>query len=394
MKLLWLCHFIPYPLDFGGAIRAFQLIKAAAKANEVHLACLCWQRTPPEVPKALKEICTSVNIFRKDFSGKKKPQLLALLNGQSSLKLMNRSKELDSWLHEHAGEFDAVVMDHTQMAWANVPKNVPRIIALHNIESELLKRTVKNDQNFIRRTYRRLDAEKLERAELAALKLAKTIIITSEREKELLQGLGLKMPIEVINNGADTKKFAAAASNTKLAWPKKDIIFIGAGHYYPNEEAILWFYNNVWGKLHEIYPDLNWHIIGGKPGKNVLCLVDKNVKVLTNVPNILPHFQSARLLSVPLLSGSGTRIKILEGAAAGVPIVTTSLGVEGLPFKNKEHCLIADDPASFQAACLDVLEDQNSAGEMALRARELVAKNYDWDIIGNELLRFFEHCIK
>ncbi len=143
-------------------------------------------------------------------------------------------------------------------------------------------------------------------------------------------------------------------------------------------------------RLRAAHPGLRLGLVGGRPPARVRALAGDGVTLHPMVPSVLPYYRGARLSVVPLRSGSGTRIKILEAAAVGTPQVSTSLGAEGLAVRDGEHLLIADGAEAFADACLRALADPAAAAARAARARTLVQEVYAWDAVGRSLLAALE----
>ena len=173
-----------------------------------------------------------------------------------------------------------------------------------------------------------------------------------------------------------------------------EIVFIGAAHYSPNEEAVKYFHESIWNKILSKRLSTTFGAVGGHPIPSIRFLSDDQFKIIGYVREILPYFQSAKLLVVPLLSGGGTRIKILEAFASGIPVVTTSLGVEGIEAVDGKHCLIRDDPDEFADACLSILTGPEKYQPMVKSSRKLVTERYDWESIGRLFVASVEKLVK
>jgi len=381
VRFIWVSPDVPYPLKYGGAIRTYYLLKKLSSEHNVTLACLSNSKS---YPKELEKICAQILLFPMQYN-KQFSQIIAILSGRPSYSFIYKSNALNDWMKENADNYDAVVIDKTHMAWTYVPTTMKKIINLHNIESEMILRTGRTDMNILRGLYRKLDGKILEKEEKRLLKKSDGILVTSDREKNILRSWGCNMSIATIPNGVDVERFSTRLNSEQEKIKFPDILFIGSINYYPNEQGIIYFHNKIWPIIKTEMPEIKFSVFAGGINRQIRKIMDPNISFIPDGADIIPYFKRSKLFIVPLLSGGGTRIKILEAAAAGIPVVTTSIGCEGLPFKDKVHCLIADDPESFAQACLNVLNDPESAKQRADKAYEVVKKEYNWDDIGRKM---------
>lgn len=189
----------------------------------------------------------------------------------------------------------------------------------------------------------------------------------------------------IIPNGVTINPLPAAMAVSK---PVADnIFFCGSLNYHPNFEGLHWFYEKVWPVIINGYPQAKLTVVGsGSPAAQLANLRnDKSVIFAGMVPDVNPYYEQAAVSIVPLLSGSGTRLKILEAMSKGVPIVSTSVGAEGINYIDGKDILIADDINGFAQKVISLLKNQEKRLQMQQNARELVIKHYDWNKIGKDL---------
>lgn len=380
MRLAWLTSFPPWPADFGGAIRVYHLLRQAARRHEISLFALGDPRA--SIPPELTAVCRGGVAFYPADHGKRSAQIRSLLEGSCSFRRLYASRRLSVALANQQKRFDAVVVDATQMSWIPTPSGLPRILTLHNIEHELMARSADTSGDALRRWFRARDARLLRTAEISALCGASQVWTCSERESALVRALAPGVEVVTVPNGVDPQ--ALTPGPTDL--PVPEVIFLATMHYDPNADGACWFVREIWPRLRAVHPDLRLGLVGGRPPARVQALVGNGVSIYPMVPSVLPYYRGARLSVVPLRSGSGTRIKILEAAAVGTPQVSTSLGAEGLSVRDGEHLLIADGADQFANACLRVFADPRAAAVRAESARNLVHEVYAWDAVGQSLL--------
>ena len=384
MRLAWIAAYPPWPADFGGAIRVYHTMRQASRAHRIALFAL----GDPGAPAApeLTAICRDGIELHACDHNRRVAQLRSVLDGSCSFRHVYASRSLAASLARQREDFDAVVVDATQMSWIATPPGLPRVLTLHNIEHELMARSATTSGDALRRWFRARDARLLRSAEILALRSADQVWTCSERESALVRELAPGTDVVTVPNGVDPQVLTPGPAGQEVP----DVIFLATMNYDPNADGACWFVREVWPRLRAVYPTLRLGLVGGRPPARVQALAGAGVSIHPMVPAVLPYYRGARLSVVPLRSGSGTRIKILEAAAVGTPQVSTSLGAEGLTVRDGEHLLIADGAEAFAEACLHVLTDPAAAAARAARARTLVQEVYAWDAVGRSLLDALE----
>jgi glycosyltransferase involved in cell wall biosynthesis len=380
MRLAWIAAYNPWPADFGGAIRVFHTMRQASREHRLALFALGDSSAP--VAPELAAMCRDGIELHPCDHGRRLAQLRSVLDGSCSFRHMYASRSLVASLARQRGRFDAVVVDATQMSWIAIPPGLPRVLTLHNIEHELMTRSATTSGDALRRWFRARDARRLRSAEILAVRSADQIWTCSERETALVRDLAPGADVVTVPNGVDPQVLTPGPAGQDVP----DVIFLATMHYDPNADGACWFVREVWPRLRAAHPTLRLGLVGGRPPARVQALAGAGVSIHPMVPSVLPYYRGARLSVVPLRSGSGTRIKILEAAAVGTPQVSTTLGAEGLAVRDGEHLLIADGAEAFADACLRALADPAAAAARAACARTLVLGDYAWDAVGRALL--------
>ena len=171
------------------------------------------------------------------------------------------------------------------------------------------------------------------------------------------------------------------------------LIFIGNMGYRPNEDAILYFCKEILPIVRQRLPDVELWIVGTNPPPSVQALAGPGVHVTGRVPDVREFYERCTVSIVPLRSGSGTRLKILEAMALGRPVVSTSIGCEGLEVVDRRHLMVADAPAGFAQRTIELLENEETRSLMVDDARELAVKRYDWDVIAGDLAEHLQSLV-
>ena len=256
----------------------------------------------------------------------------------------------------------------------------------HNIESEILQRYSQGQAGWARRQYARHSAQKLAAYERWFVNRCDLHVVVSERDRDMLLQYGAEVPIIVIENGVPVDQFNRAEGSGGAQRPRFRVIFTGAMDYHANIDAVTAFAQEVWPELHASVPELVFTIVGRNPSAEVRALRDKpGIEVTGVVKDVRPYYSEAAAAVMPLTVGGGTRIKILEAMAAGVPVISTSLGAEGLAAIPGTHYLRTDSTAGMLAALQAVSGDPGSAARMVSAAREFVRRHHDWARLSDRL---------
>lgn len=294
------------------------------------------------------------------------------------------------------GRFDIVQFEgvHLLMYARRIRQIFPHIALIsdwHNIESEVQRRYAETTESPVRRLYARRTAQLLSRAEREVLRLADAHTVCSERERQVLLEQVPEAHITVIPNGVDTAYFASAAV---AEGPRQNVVFVGSMDYHANIDAALFFAKAIWPGLRERRPDLRFFIVGSKPVPEIVELANQpGITVTGTVDDLRPHYRQALMVVVPVRVASGTRLKVLEAMAAGVPVISTRLGAEGLAVTPGKDILIADTPAEIIDTAAALHQDTATWHELTANALRLVQAEYDWSVVGARLENVYADLI-
>lgn len=289
--------------------------------------------------------------------------------------------------------FDVAHMDSIHMAaygalLQETVKDVRIIFDWHNIESEGMRRYSVNSNSQIKRIGAAMTAHRLAKLESMLLRTMFGHLVCSERERRQL--LPITPPgtrLAVIENGVDVAYIEQLRASGDL---RNRIIFVGTLDYHANIDAVLTFTRNVWPRIRERFPQWRLTIIGANPVQGVLDLRNEPaVEVTGTVADLRPYYRQAFAAIVPLRTGMGTRLKILEAMAAGVPVISSTIGAEGLAVTPGKHLLIADHTEGWVAA-LASLADEAVWRSLAEAGHLLVRSRYDWPILADRLWQTYQ----
>jgi sugar transferase (PEP-CTERM/EpsH1 system associated) len=398
MRILFLSPRQPLPLRSGAKLREFYFLRALSQSAEISYLYFV---DPGSAPLTVTDLP-----FCNEVIGLPKPPSYGLLKtamgilGHWPLPILNyTSPEMSAAVSRvmDIRDFDIIHLDSIHMiryAVAAVERK-PALKAIynwHNIESEAMRRYSSTTTAPARRWYAAQTAGKMEALERHILRTAFGHIVCSAREREHLQPIAPFARIEVVENGVDTAYFARNSGPADTPG-RPQIVFVGAMDYFPNSEAAILFANQIWPQMRTRLKGAELTIVGANPGPGVLALGQlPDVKVTGMVPDVRPYYRNALVAVVPLRTGAGTRLKILEAMAAEVPVISTPLGAEGLDVIDGENIFLvgADDTEGWVSRAAELAESHGLRERITGSALSLVQTHYDWEILGVKLRKTYQ----
>ena len=253
---------------------------------------------------------------------------------------------------------------------------------MHNIEHELLLRRASLERRLPKRAGLWLEGVKFRREERAICRSFDLVLTPSDRERDLLDRGGEMPPIVTVPNTIDAERIGFLPSNSTSS----ELLFVGTTQVDANRNGLLWFVNEVLPVVERAAPDVHLRIVGGSPPPEIEELGERdNVVISGYVPDIAPVMAAAAVFVVPLRVGGGTRLKILESLAYGVPTVSTTIGAEGLALVDGQDLLLGDTPSQFADQVVALLRDRALADRIRHRGRAAVESAYTWQVMGGLL---------
>ena len=318
--------------------------------------------------------------------------------------LANTTPEIAATLEKLGREtaFDSIQMEGVHLVryipvLRGFSGHPPIVCDWHNIESELMWRYSENVASLPRRWYARRTAALIERAEAELLRAADAHTVVSARELAKLRAVVPEADLHVVENGVDTAYFSGCADDSGV--PRNRIVFVASMDYHANVDAAVYFAHDVWPLIYQGVlqrdAELRFTIVGRSPTPEVLALRSlPGIEVTGTVPDVRPYYREAVAVVVPLRVGGGTRLKILEAMAAGVPVVSTTLGAEGLEVDPGRDLLTADTPAAIADAIASLRDQPQRWRQLSDAGRTLVARTYDWRIVGDRLFSIHQNAAR
>lgn len=402
MRILYLSPRVCWPTRSGAHLRDFHLSRQLAKYADLVFVGL---ETEPlsngqvEQRERLPELhdATLVRAFRG--AGYSRLNLIRGFLGPRAVGVLNFTKSSVARVVEQLVReqpFDAVQVENVHLvSYAEMIRRIapglPILCDWHNIESEIQDRYALENTGSLRAVYARRTAHLLRKSEREFLRAGDAHTVCSERERQALLAIDPSLRVEVIENGVDVSYFSAARD--LQGGPRRSLLFVGLMEYHANVEAVKYFAREVWPGIRQTRPELRFVIAGARPTPEVTAMAaEPGIVVTGTVEDLRPNYRDAVAAVVPLRVGGGTRLKILEAMAAGVPVVSTSLGAEGLRVTPGRDLMLADTPAAMMEVLVNLEESSTQWRELVENANRLVRAEYDWDAIGRKLRRVYaEH---
>ena len=391
MKILWAKTDFLHPTDRGGQIRTLETLKRLHERHEVHYLAYDNPAQPEGLLRA-KEYCSFAYPVEHRIVEKTSPafaaQLLAGLVSPLPVAVARWKSEaferqLKIVLDKHS--FDSIVCDFLFPA-PNFASLSRCTLFQHNVEAMIWDRHAKQGRTPLHRWYFGMQARRMAAYEGEVCRAARNIIAVSEADAVMMRERYGASRIAAIATGVDTDFFRPPAQPAPMA----DLVFLGSMDWMPNIDGIQWFTDEIWPLILKQRPQTTLAIVGRKPTPAMLALGQKpGITVTGTVPDVRPWLHGSLVSIVPLRIGGGTRLKIYEAMAACAPVISTTIGAEGLDYQDGETIRIADAPALFAESCLDLLDNQAARNRMSEAALNLVANHYSWQAVTSQ----FERCL-
>lgn len=386
-KIAFVLGELPYPLDKGAKIRTFHLLSSLCRKHKVYLFGLEEKEEGWKVEE-LKKICERVFVFKREMMKKgwsfykdlflnlfsKWPYLIK--RGYSSAM----AKEITGVIEKD--NIDLIICDSLQQTPNVIGINgVPKILNTHNVELVIRERHRDVEKNIIKKAYLSVQLNKLKKYESAALRSFKRAFAVSEDDKDLMASRSLypESDITVIPNGVDCFYYG----NMKETAIPHNLVFTGSMDWIANDDAMVYFLNEIFPIIRQEVPDVSLTISGRNPSARLkkMCGNNGSIELTGYVDDIRPVIAKCEVYVVPLRIGGGTRLKILEAMAMQKPVVSTSIGCEGLDVKDGKNIAIADGPREFANMVISLFQDREKAYRIAINGRNLAEEKYDWKVV-------------
>lgn len=381
MRILWVKAGKLLPVDTGGKIRSYNLLRQLAAQHELVLLSYYGGQPDAAYDTQLRErLPNAVPLYTP-------------LPGASAWDYATRMLQAAPYavakfsaphvMHAVAerladGRFDVAVCDFLS-ASLNFPRvsPTPAVLFQHNVESVLWRRQAAHERNPAKRLAFAIEAAKMAGYERAAVRRFAHVIAVSDRDRDAMAAMIDPARISVVPTGVDVRQYSVAAG-VRAAQPV--VVFLGSMDWEANVDAVEYFCRDIWPAVRAAVPSARFRIVGRDPAPRVRALASDSVEVTGTVSSVVDHLKETAVFAVPLRIGGGTRLKIFEAMAAGRAVVSTSIGAEGLDVSNGRDIVLADSAPRFAEAVVRLLVDEPRRREMEIAAAGTAAR-HDWTAI-------------
>lgn len=391
MKILWVKTDFLHPTTRGGQIRTLEMIRQLHKNHEVHYVAF----DDPANSEGLRrssEYCSFAYPVAHKVVPKTSPAFaVQLAQGLFSpipvAGMRYRSAAMRETIRKVTAEhkFDAKVCDFLFPA-INIDDLKSWTLFQHNVESVIWERHAQAGRTFAHRAYFAGQAKRMLTWEKTVCQAVSHVVAVSDVDEQLMRSRFGVTNISSVPTGVDVDYFEKPAS----ASISHDLVFVGSMDWMPNIDGIRWFLSDVFPSIQAKRPGSTLAIVGRNPPASILEFAKSpGITITGTVPDVRPFLWQSSVSIVPLRIGGGTRLKIFEAMAAGAPVVSTTIGAEGLPVRNGETIRIGDTAEQFAHHCLALLENPPEGHDLGKRAKQLVVENFSWE----QVTRKFERAL-
>lgn len=383
MKLLWVNTNFMHPTTKGGQIRTLEMLRQLCRRHEIHYVAI-EDPLHPEGPARAKEYCARSYPFQHHVRDKRSfgfPLDLAksLFDPMPLAIRRYHDPALGAFLQRliETERFDRAVVDFVNPA-SYFPDLEHSVLFQHNVETMIWRRRAQHASDPLGRWYFRLQAGRMFRFERHACRAAACVVAVSEQDARTMRELFGLTRVTAIPTGVDIEGLTPPEPPPDQTI---DLVFVGSMDWLPNVDGVQWFVREVLPLIRRQRPECSVVIMGRTPPSSIVALGrgDERLRVTGTVPDIRPFLWSAAVSIVPLRIGGGTRLKIYEAMAARVPVVSTTVGAEGLEIHHPDNIRLADTPEAFAAACTELLASAELRRRQAAAAWNMVAGRFSWE---------------
>ncbi|MBC8087596.1 MAG: glycosyltransferase [Phycisphaerae bacterium] len=384
MHILWLKTELLHPVDKGGRIRTYNMLRELCREHRVTYLTLDDGTAAPGAAELAREY--SHELVRVPFqtAAKGSPRFFAelLRNVMSPLPYAvakYESAEMRKSIIEHAARGADVIVCDFLFPSLNVPDSlgVPTVLFQHNVEAVIWERHMQIAESSVKKLYMRRQWQRMLRHEQAECRRFDHVIAVSDQDADAFTREYGVTSVSEVPTGVDTQYFQADVTVPRR---RNNIAFTGSMDWLPNEDAIIWFTQSILPLVQARIPDSTFTIVGRKPTARILAMHGQNgIEVTGSVPDVRPYLNRAEVFVVPIRIGGGTRLKIYEAMAMGRAVVSTPVGAEGLPVVDGVHAMLRTEPQDLADAIVTVLSNPQQREAIERDSAALVREHYGWD---------------
>lgn len=412
-KLLWLSHLVPYPPKGGVLQRSYNLLREISKDFDVYLFCFNQAEflksslpdTDDPLSAAIKGLApytrkiqvTDIPYSQHRF-GKHYVALKSLLTNQSYTQSWLQRKEAESQIRDFIKDldFDAVHFDTISLGvYRHLVPDTPAVLNHHNIESRMLVDRSKNEKNLIKKLYFQMEGQRVLSAEKKLCPAFDLNITCSEDDARDLNTISPESSVDVVPNGVDIDYF----------YPRPDdrpdpsytyLVFAGGLSWYPNLDAMNYFVDEIWPELKSRIPTIRMSLVGRNPPKKFIDLSERDPNFVVHgfVDDVRPYLWDATAYICPIRDGGGTKLKILDALAVGVPLIAHTFSCKGIAVEPNKHVLFASTPKEYVDQVEKILSDSEMRNRLAINGPKFIKDNFSYENIGRNYSELISGILK
>ena len=394
-KLLFITIELPYPPNSGGRMKSWNMLKFFTNHFDVSLVSPLKYGT-----SELENFCSNVDldVYYRDVVEVPRTGLNLAKSYLKAVPLnvfRSYSESLKEQVKQIANQFEVIVLDHYE-SFQYLPSDYKGKVILHTHNATFLmwERYANGDGSFAMRTASALEAKRVRAYERNACQGA-DLVFASPNDIEQLSGLGVDSAKfrETYHLGDDSQLNLPSIAFKET---EKRLLYVGTLSWEANVDGLVWFLESVWPKIKMIHPDLEFDIVGGKPDTRIVDAASNldGVNLLGFVKDLEPILCRSRLFMAPLRFGSGIKVKVLNTMCRGVPVITTSVGAEGIAAEHLVHLTINDDADGMVNSIHKLLEDEESWSKIEQHSRQLIRERYTWAKVLGFMLSEIDGLVK
>ncbi len=396
MKILLLCNKAPYPANDGSSIAIYHmaigLISCQCEVTLLTINTKKHFKPDSEVPENFRKSVHYQSVYQNTNTSiwgafvnlfTKKSYFV------SRFYFPAFSEALEKTLIEE--KFDIIQLEGLFMA-VYIPlikqkSNAKIVLRAHNIEHIIWERHIKNEKNVFKKYYLRLQNNRLRNFETQSINQTDAVVCITHTDEHFIKRINSKKPVYTCITGINPEDYILPNKTSNTG---KNIFYFGAMDWMPNVEAAEWFLENCWKQISKKHPDCILVIAGRNMPESIKKYKNKQISIIENVENKNDFYANHDIMLVPLLSGSGLRIKIIEGMAFGKAIVSTSIGAEGIKTQNGKEIILADTPQEFIDSVCCLLENEDKKITIANAAKNFAQENFNLKKVSEKLISFYK----
>jgi sugar transferase (PEP-CTERM/EpsH1 system associated) len=398
VNILWLKTELLHPIDKGGRIRTYHMLRELKRDHRITYLTLDDGSAAPDAAERAQEYCDDLVRIPFRTQPKRSPafygELLHNLASPLPYAIWKYRSSAMRRAIEDAGrrrDADVIVCDFLTPS-VNMPdrRPCPALLFQHNVEATIWERHAQVAANPLTKAYLRDQGRRMRRFERAQCRRFDHVVAVSPRDAEVFRDEYGVRSVSEIPTGVDTEYFQPTG---RVRPEPFDLVFTGSMDWLPNEDAIVYFAEDILPRVREAVPAVTLTVVGRKPSSRVAALGrrDPAVRITGSVPDVRPYIERAALFVVPLRIAGGTRLKIYEAMAMEKAVVSTSVGAEGLPVRDGDDIVLADAPETFAAAVIQLLNDRRRGEGLGRRAAAVVRAEFGWDRVAE---KFADTCAR